>query len=379
MNMKSFLEENGLDGFLFVGDSLCSTDMYYLSRFFATDRFTLLAADKISLLVSSMERGRADKESCADEVVSTSDYNIMDKLKSLGKPDEAYLEVLREFLSDHGVKRLGVPLRFPCQLYKRLSEIFDVSILESPVSKWRAVKSQMEIEAIKTVQRSCETSMRLAIDLISRSEPTGEMLLLDGKPLTSEQVRGAIEVSFLEQGCDAVDTIVAGGATAADPHARGSGPLQANAPIVIDIFPRSKSTRYFADMTRTVLRGEASREVKEIYDAVLEAQLMGLKAIHSGASGKDVHMQVALVFDEHGYPERDGKGFTHSTGHGVGLDIHERPSLSEAGETLHVNNVVTVEPGLYYPEIGGVRLEDLVVVTEHGCDNLTHFNRQLIV
>ena len=134
--------------------------------------------------------------------------------------------------------------------------------------------------------------MRLAIDLISRSEPVGEMLLLDGEPLTSEQVRGAIEVSLLERGCDAVDTIVAGGTAAADPHARGSGPLQANAPIVIDIFPRSKSTRYFADMTRTVLRGEASREVKEAYDAVLEAQLTGLKAIHSGASGKDVHMQV---------------------------------------------------------------------------------------
>jgi len=379
MSMKSFLEEKDLDGFLFVGDSLCSTDMYYLSRFFATDRFTLLATDKTSLLVSSMERGRADKESCADEVVSTSDYDIMERLKSLGKPDEAYLEVLRDFLSDRGVKRLGVPFRFPAQLYKRLSEIFTVSILEGPVSKWRAVKSEQEIVAIKSVQDSCEAAMRLAINLISRSEPVGEKLLLNSEPLTSERVRGAIEVSLLERGCDAVDTIVAGGTIAADPHARGRGPLPANAPIVIDIFPRSKSTRYFADMTRTVLRGEASRDVLEIYDAVLAAQLAGLQAIHSGASGKDVHVQVCRVFDEHGYPEREGKGFTHSTGHGVGLDIHERPSLSEAGETLEINNVVTVEPGLYYPEIGGVRLEDLVVVTEKACDNLTHFDRRLVI
>lgn len=379
MNMKSFLEENSLDGFLFVGDSVCSTDMYYLSRFFATDRFTLLAADKTSLLVSSMELGRAQKESRVDEVVSTSDYDIMDRLKSLGKPDEAYLDVLRDFLSDHGIKRLGIPNRFPAQLYRRLSEVFDISILESPVSKWRAVKSKWEIEAIKSVQSSCETAMQLAIGLISKSDPIGEELLLDGEPLTSERVRGAIEVSLLERGCDAVDTIVAGGTIAADPHARGHGSLPANAPIVIDIFPRSKSTRYFADMTRTVLRGEASRDVLEIYDSVLEAQLTGLEALHSGASGRDVHRQVALVFDEHGYPEREGKGFTHSTGHGVGLDIHERPSLSEAGETLEVNNVVTVEPGLYYPEIGGIRLEDLVVVTEQGCDNLTHFNRQLVV
>lgn len=379
MNAKPFLEENRLDGFLFVGDSLCNTDMYYISRFFATDRFTLLVADKISLLVSSMELARAEKESCVDEVVSTSDYNIMDRLRSIGKPDEAYFEVLRDFLIDRGVKRLGVPSRFPAQLYSRLSRIFDVSIMESPVSKWRAVKSVWEIEAIKSVQSSCEAAMGLAVDLISRSEPRGEKLILNGEPLTSERVRGTIEVSLLERGCDAVDTIVAGGAMAADPHARGSGPLQANAPIVIDIFPRSKSTRYFADMTRTVLRGEASREVMEIYDAVLDAQLTGLKAIHSGASGRGVHMQVSQVFDEHGYPEREGKGFTHSTGHGVGLDVHERPSLSEAGETLEANNVVTVEPGLYYPEIGGVRLEDLVVVTDRSCDNLTHFDRKLVI
>ncbi|MFB3766240.1 MAG: M24 family metallopeptidase [Methanotrichaceae archaeon] len=379
MSMKSFLDENGLDGFLFVGDSLCSTDMYYLSHFFATDRFTLLAAGKTSLLVSGMELGRAWKESCVDEVVSTSDYNIMDRLKSLGKPDEAYLGVLRDFLRDRGIKRLGIPFRFPCQLYRRLSEIFEVSILESPVLQWRAVKSEWEIEAIKSVQSSCEAAMRLAVDLISRSEPSGEKLILNGETLTSERVRGAIEVLLLERGCDAVDTIVAGGLMAADPHARGVGPLPANAPIVIDIFPRSKSTRYFADMTRTVLRGEASREVKEMYDAVLAAQLRGLQAIHSGASGKDVHMRVCQAFDERGYSEREGKGFTHSTGHGVGLDVHERPSLSEAGEILETNNVVTVEPGLYYPEIGGIRLEDLVVVTELACNNLTHFNRQLIV
>lgn len=379
MSLKSFLAENDLDGFLFIGDSLCHSDMYYLSHFFATDRFTLLAADRVHLLVSGMERGRADKESCADEVASTSDYGIMDKLKALGRPDDAYIEVLKEFLSDRGMKRLGVPFRFPAELYRRLLDDFQISIMESPVSKRRAVKSEREIEAIKSVQRSCEAAMNIAVDLISRSRPVGEQLIRNGEPLTSEKVRGAIEVSLLERGCDALDTIVAGGLDAADPHSRGTGPLQANAPIVIDIFPRSKGTRYFADMTRTVLKGEASSEIREMYDAVLDAQTAGLGAVRAGVSGKEVHAQVARVFDEHGYPEREGRGFTHSTGHGVGLDIHERPSLSEAGEILEANNVVTVEPGLYYPEIGGVRLEDLVVVTQAGCDNLTCFDRRLIV
>jgi Xaa-Pro aminopeptidase len=379
MNLNAFLSENDLDGFLFVGDSLCHPDMFYLSRFFATDRFTILATDEIHLLVSGMEAGRASKESSASDIASTSDFGIMDRLRSLGRPEEAYLQVLKEFLRGHQVSRLGVPQRFPAELYRRLSKDFRISILESPVSRLRAVKSDWEIEAINSTQRSCEAAMRLAVDLISKSEPVGERLYLEGVPLTSERVRGAIEVSLLERGCDAVDTIVAGGLDAANPHARGSGPLPANAPIVIDIFPRSKSTRYFADMTRTVLRGSASPKVKEIYDAVLDAQLTGLSTVRAGVYGREVHERVCQVFKDHGYSEREGRGFIHSTGHGVGLDIHERPTLSEAGETLEENNVVTVEPGLYYPEIGGIRIEDLVVVTSKGCDNLTRFERELII
>lgn len=377
--MKAFLGQSNLDAFLFIGDSLCDPDMYYLSNFLASDRFTLLAREETSLLVSSMEVGRACKESTADEVVSTSDYDFMAKLKALGKPDEAYLAVLREFLRDRGAKRLGVPLRFPAGIYRHLSGDFEVSIIESPVSRWRAVKTDGEISAIREAQRACEVAMRVAVDLIRSSEPQGEMLLRKGEPLTSEQVRSAIEVCLLGKGCEAVDTIVAGGAAAADPHARGSGPLPANEPIVIDIFPRSKSMRYFADMTRTVLRGEAEREVEEIYEAVLLAQDAGLKAVRAGAAGAEVHAEVVRVFREQGYPEREGRGFTHSTGHGVGLSVHERPSLSEAGEILEERNVVTVEPGLYYPDIGGVRLEDLVVVTAKGCENLTHFERELVV
>ncbi len=132
-------------------------------------------------------------------------------------------------------------------------------------------------------------------------------------------------------------------------------------------------------MTRTVLRGEASTEVKEMYASVPAAQDAGLAAVRAGVSGEEVHNRVSEVFDDLGYPEREGEGFTHSTGHGVGLAIHERPSLGTAGEVLEAGNVVTVEPGLYYPEIGGVRLEDLVAVTPKGYENLTHFEKRLII
>jgi Xaa-Pro aminopeptidase len=376
---RAFLEEAKLDGLLFIGDSLCDSDMFYLSHFLTQDRFTLLAQEKITLLVSSMEKGRAWKEASADEVISTSQYGVMDKLKAFGTPDEAYRQVLVEFLRDRGVRRLGVPFRFPAAIYQHLCRDFQVTVLDSPVSRWRAVKTLQELDAIRSSQKACEKAMRLAVDLVASSESRGENLFRHGRPLTSEQIRSSIEVALLEEGCEAVDTIVAGGVAAADPHARGTGALPANAPIVIDIFPRSKSSRYFADMTRTVLKGEASLEVKEIYQVVLLAQIVGLEAIRAGISGKEVHSQVVRVFRERGYPETEGRGFTHSTGHGVGLEVHERPSLSEAGDTLEAGNVVTVEPGLYYPEIGGIRLEDLVVVTAKGNENLTNFERKLVL
>jgi len=353
--------------------------MYYLSRFLAGDRFALLAGEKTTLLVSSMELGRARKESAAHRVLSTSEFHITDKLKSSKRPDEAYALVLAEFLGRCSVKRLGVPYNFPAGIYRSLEQDFRVKILGSPIARQREIKRPEEIEAIALTQRAGERAMKKAIRLIASSEARGEMLSRGGEPLTSERVRRAIELSLLEDGCEAVDTIVAGGEQAADPHARGVGPLPANAPIVIDIFPRSKSSRYFADMTRTVLKGEASSEVVELYRTVEAAQEAGLQAVREGATGSEVHRRVSDVFQEQGYPEREGCGFTHSTGHGVGLEVHERPSLGEAGASLKSGQVVTVEPGLYYPDLGGVRLEDLVVVEKDRCRNLTRLQRKLVV
>lgn len=377
--LKKYLDDQNLDGLLLIGDSICDPDMYYLTRFSAVDRFTILATDIVTMLVSSMELCRAMHESSADRVVSTTEYGIREKIKALGKPSDAYTAALVEFLRDHGMHRIGVPQRFPVGIFTPISKEFQTSIVESPVSRWREVKTDLEIESIRMVQRACEKAMSLAIDSISRSKPKGDYIFADGNPLTSEKVRSTIEIALLEEGCDAVDTIVAGGAASANPHARGSGPLPANSPIVIDIFPQSKGTRYFADMTRTVVRGEASPEVVDIYEAVVAAQNAGIESVRAGVDGKEVHTRVSQIFKDRGYPEGDNSGFIHSTGHGVGLEVHERPSLSEAGDVLQAGSVVTVEPGLYYPDLGGVRLEDLLVVRPYGCDNLTEFERRLVV
>jgi len=377
--IPAFLKEHNLDGFLFVGDSIYNADIYYLTRFLAGDRFAVLAQDKIAIFVSSMEVGRARKESTAHEVLSTSDYHILENMKAGMRPEQAYAVALAGMLRDHGVRRLGIAQSFPAGLFRILARDFDIEIVDSPVSRQREIKTEAEIAAIESAQRACERAMRRAVQLIAASEPKGGLLMRDGLPLTSEKVRGAIEISLLEDGCEAAETIVAGGLQAADPHAAGRGPLAADWPIVIDIFPRAKASRYYADMTRTVLRGEASLEVVEMYRAVLMAQERGLAAVSAGISGREVHERVSEAFSEMGYKEREGCGFTHSTGHGVGLQVHENPSLSEVGEELQAGHVVTVEPGLYYPEIGGVRLEDLVVVEPAGCRDLTCFERELVL
>ncbi len=377
----AFLKEHNLDGFLFVGDSICDADMYYLTRFLAGDRFAALAQDKTAILVSSMEKGRARRESTADEVLSTSDYHVLERLKAGASPEQAYAQALAQVLRDHGVRRLGVSQSFPAGIFQLLllTNDFRVDVLDSPLSAQREIKTDDEIAAIENAQRACERAMRRAVQLIAASKPQGDILLREGRPVTSEYIRSSIEISLLEDGCEAVDTIVASGPQAVDPHGRGTGPLAANSPIVIDIFPRSKTSRYFADMTRTVLRGEATREAAELYQAVRLAHDRGLAAIRAGVTGREVHETVSQTFSDMGYREREGCGFTHSTGHGVGLQVHEKPSLSEVGGKLQPGHVVTVEPGLYYPGIGGVRIEDLVVVEAGASRNLTRFEREFIL
>jgi Xaa-Pro aminopeptidase len=198
-------------------------------------------------------------------------------------------------------------------------------------------------------------------------------------------LRTEIDVELLKLGCAAEGTITAGGAQAADPHERGHGPLKTGESIILDIFPVDKTSRYYSDMTRTFVKGEPGEELQKMYDAVLESQEAALAMIRAGVNGRDVHKKVSDILHEAGYEtlvhdQKPGeplqRGFIHGTGHGVGLEIHEAPRVSIADEELISGDVVTIEPGLYYPEIGGVRIEDLVVVTEDGCRNLTEFPKE---
>jgi Xaa-Pro aminopeptidase len=185
----------------------------------------------------------------------------------------------------------------------------------------------------------------------------------------------------MEQDCVGQHTIIAGGVQACDPHNEGSGALKAGEPIVMDVFPRHVASRYFADMSRTVLKGKARPQMKRLYDAVLAAQEEAIASVRDGADGQKIHAQVNRRFEDAGFKTGlvNGRmqGYFHGTGHGVGLDIHEPPRISKSGSRLQAGQVVTVEPGLYYPEIGATRIEDMVLVTEDGCRNLTQFPKVL--
>ena len=223
--------------------------------------------------------------------------------------------------------------------------------------------------------------MQAAVDALTQARIESGQLWLDGKPLTSERVRRTIHHVLLDHDCTGHHTIVAGGEQAIDPHQAGHGPLPANSPIIIDIFPRADASGYFGDITRTFVRGEVSEDVQRLYDTVLSAQLEALEAVCAGADGAAIHQNVQKRFADAGYRsgEIDGRmqGYFHGTGHGVGLEIHEAPSLGRRTDVLAAGQTLTVEPGLYYAGLGGVRIEDLVIIETDGYRNVTTFPKTL--
>lgn len=370
---------------LMVGKSIDNANLYYATGFLAPDSFAYLCANgKSYVMVSSMERGRAEKEAKVDQVISDEEYQYVEKMKSTGDADGAYADVLAELLRDLSAKSVSVPGNFPLKLADNLrSRGIEVTPAEMQIEEERLIKSKDEIAMIQKAQRVNEKGMAKAESLLRKATVKDGILHYRGKPLTSEQIQREIEVVFVKNGYETTDSIVAAGPGAADPHFTGAGPIPANELVVVDIFPFGKKDRYFADMTRTFVRGEPTKKMREMYDLVLKAQEAALGAIKEGVTGKAIDDKVCDIFEKHGYgtPRTKSKtGYIHSTGHGVGLEIHEPPRLSQTGtKTLKAGMVVTVEPGLYLPDVGGVRIEDIVVVTKTGCKNLTRYPKELIL
>jgi len=385
-SLDDYLAETDRDGYLLhAGADLA--DQIYLSGFDAPDPFvTLYMPQETAVLVSGLEYGRAKNEARVDAVRRHADYDLHGKAVEYGRT-EAARRVLAEFLAEFDASAVATNARFPLAVADDLREsgVEVTPDREDHVGAVRAVKTDEEVEAIRAAQRANESAMRAAESLLAEARIGDDVLVHGDGPLTAERVKEEIEVALLREGCALDETIVACGPDAAEPHNRGSGPLRPNEPIVIDVFPRSKATKYHADMTRTLVRGTPSRAAREFYDLTERAFEAAFDALEPGATGADVHAAACEVFEGAGYPtlrsDPDAEtGYIHSTGHGVGLDVHEAPGLHEgADDPLRPGHVVTIEPGLYDPDVGGVRIEDLAVVTEDGYEDLTDYPIEFVV
>ena len=363
--------------FLVINDSKKDSDLFYATRFLVGDPLIYVEhGGSRFLLVSDLEFGRAEKEADVDEVVATA--RLEAELRKQGKAVRLTAVADLFLQSQGGTQKLSVPASMPFVQARQLNELgYELECQEDPVHRKRWLKTPEEIEHIAASQKAGEEAMELVIETLRQSEITDELLYHDGEVLTSERLRVMAQKLLLDRCCQAEDIIIAAGDQCCDPHNRGSGPIPANQTIIIDIFPQSAETRYWGDMTRTVVRGQASEEAIKLYEDVFAAQDWAIKELRHGACGQKIHQGIVELFEDRGNrtEERDGTmvGFFHGTGHGVGLDIHENPRLGKVGHELEADHVITIEPGLYYPGVGGVRIEDLLLVTSAGHENLTSF------
>ena len=299
---------------------------------------------------------------------------------------EVYLELVVNACVELGVTEASVPWTFPVRFADRLREAGlsihpELDLFEDR----RRVKSEAQLAGIRRAQRAAEAGMDAARALLRRAEPDGGALVVDGARLTSEHIKTAIRGVFSARGMVADEFIVAHGPQSAVGHDMGSGAIAAGEPVVIDLWPKDMETACYADMTRTFVVGDPSEEIRRYHALCKEALDRSLEAIRPGEAGADVFRLACEVFHEAGEPTQLSKkpgevlenGFYHGLGHGVGLEVHEAPALGRAPGTMVAGDVVTVEPGCYRHGYGGVRLEDLVLVTEDGAENLTDYPYEL--
>lgn len=366
---------------LIIASSEASADLLYATKFRAPDAFVFLeAAGRTSLLLSDLEVDRGRVEAAVDQVDA---YSHAEKeIQGKKKKRPGFPRVVAGWLKASGVRSVLVPQDFPFGLARQLREEgVRLKAAKGGLFPEREKKSAAEVRAISAAIRIAEAGIARGLEVLRSAVPRKDGRLAIGRRiLTSEMLRIEIETALVRAGGEARgDTICAGGEQACDPHGRGTGPLRANELIILDVFPRDAKSGYFGDITRTVVRGRASEAQKRLWDVCLAGQKRALQQMRPGVEGARVHEKIKAYFAAQGYPTevRDGRwqGFFHGTGHGLGLEVHESPRF--AATTFVTGQVLTVEPGLYIPGLGGVRHEDVALITRQGPKLLTQAPKPL--
>jgi Xaa-Pro aminopeptidase len=372
------------ENILIVADSEHDANMLYAVGLFVPDPFIYFRCDgQCHIVMNDLEIDRARKNAPNCRVISYT--QCVEKLRHrVKRPGLA--AVINLLLRERRLRKIYVPANFPHGLARELRNYkIKVRVKKGGVFPQREFKRADEVKKISAALMMAEVGLAEGIQALKTAKVGKDRkLTYHGAPLTSEKLRAIIDIAIIQAGGQASHTIVAGGRQACDPHEQGHGVLRAQEPIILDVFPRSQKTGYFGDITRTVVKGRASEAIRRLYDTVSRGQELGFEKIMNKARASDIHKAIQSYFESQGYKtgRKNGRmqGFFHGTGHGVGMEIHEAPRISlTSNDILQPGHVVTVEPGLYYPQMGGVRLEDVVTVGPHGARNLTKFEKVLEV
>lgn len=355
-------------------------DLYYITRFSAPDPFIYFETrGKRYMVMNDLEIDRAKKTATVDKVLSLTHYT-----KKTKKKNPTRFDILDTIFREFRIKKLIMPPNTPMELADNLRKLhYKVIAGATPFYPERLIKTRDEVNEITRAQRAVYKAMRLAETTLRASAIKNNYLYYKGKMLTSERLKELIAVELLRLGYIVQEgTIIACGNHAIDPHNFGTGPLRPHQAIIVDIFPRSLASLYYGDATRTFCRGKAPPELKRLYAAVKTGQEYALKNIRAGLNGRNIHERIIKLFESMGYKtgEKDGRqqGFFHSTGHGIGLELHEAPTrIGPVDYKLKAGMVTSTEPALYYKGIGGVRIEDLIYITKRGCKILGYYPKRL--
>lgn len=370
---------------VFAGIPAKNLALYHRIRFAVGDPAALLEMPgeppRRTFLVRDIELERARRDARADEVFCPRDFEPDGGLS--GDRETATAQAFAEMLGRRGIAAVRGDRTLPLVFAEHLRQA-GISIEYDPAAgvAERRRKDAAEIEALRRAQGATEQAMERACRTVARASaaPDGS-LRHEGETLTSERLRQVIDGMLLDLGFDNPMSIVAGGVQGGDCHDHGHGVLRTGEPVIVDIFPRSKSSLYHGDCTRTVVHGEVPETIARMHAAVIDAKRAAIAATRAGATGESVHRATLAEIHRHGFESgampaaedprsADWIGLVHGTGHGIGLEVHEPPLLDLKGPELVAGDALTIEPGLYGRAVGGVRIEDLVVVTEGGCENL---------